>query len=190
MASPTVRGWANLKRVARYLKSHPAMTFEFCEAEAVDVQMLTAYSDSDWAGCKRSRRSTSGGMIVLGGSLLRSWSNRQATIALSSGEAEFHAAAKATAELLAVAGMMRELGWEVHRRLFVDASAAQAIANRQGIGKIRHLDVKFLWLQEATKSGLLVVRKIKGSTNPADVLTKPLSFEDASAKLRVVDVTP
>ena len=188
MSNPTARSWANLKRAARYLKAHPTVVLEYPEAELVDVKMLVAYSDSDWAGCKRSRRSTSGGLVVLGGSVLRSWSNRQATIALSSGEAEFHSAAKAAAELMAISGMMRELGWPVDRRLFVDASAAQAMSNRQGVGKLRHLDVKYLWLQDLTKQGCIAVRRIGGQLNPADVLTKPMSFGEMLGKLFAVSV--
>ena len=189
MARPTERSWANLKRAARYLKAHPTVILEYPEAELIDVKMAVAYSDSDWAGCKASRRSTSGGMVTLGGAVLRSWSNRQATIALSSGEAEFHAASKAAAEVMAVGSMMHELGWPVARRLFVDASAAQAMSNRQGLGKPRHLEVKFLWLQDLAKAGTVAVRKIDGRRNPADVLTKPMSFADMLSKLASVQVT-
>jgi hypothetical protein len=189
MAKPTERSWANLKRAARYLKAHATVVLEYPEAEAVDVKTIVAYSDSDWAGCKTSRRSTSGGLVTLGGSILRSWSNRQSTIALSSGEAEFHSASKAAAELMAVSSMMSDLGWPVARRLFVDASAAQAMSNRQGIGKLRHLEVKFLWLQDLSKAGVLAVRKIGGQRNPADVLTKPMSFADMLGKLALVHVS-
>ena len=110
-------------------------------AEASEVQSLVGFSDSDWAGCRVSRRSTSGGMVTLGGTVLRAWSNRHATVALSSGGAEFHAASKAAAELFAIQSMMRDLGWEAELRLFVDASAAQAMANRQELSKLRHLEV-------------------------------------------------
>ena len=189
MARPTERSWANLKRAARYLKAHLAVVLEYPDAELIDVKMAVAYSDSDWAGCKASRRSTSGGMVTLGGALLRSWSNRQATIALSSGEAEFHSASKAAAEVMAIGSMMHELGWPVARRLFVDASAAQAMSNRQGLGKLRHLEVKFLWLQDLAKAGTVAVRKISGQRNPADVLTKPTSFADTMSKLALVRVS-
>ena len=89
---------------------------------------------------------------------------------------------------MAVSGMMRELGWPVTRRLFVDASAAQAMSNRQGIGKLRHLDVKYLWLQDLTKQGCIAVRKIGGQLNPADILTKPMSFGEMLGKLVGVSV--
>ena len=54
--------------------------------------------------------------------------------------------------------------------------------------KLRHLEVKYLWLQEMTKRGVIVVRKISGRENPADVLTKPVSFADMLDKLAGVQV--
>ena len=58
------------------------------------------YSDTDWAGCRVTRKSRSGGMILMSGGLIRSWSNRQGSVALSSGEAEYYAVVKACAEAL------------------------------------------------------------------------------------------
>ncbi len=55
-------------------------------------------------------------------------------------------------------------------------------ANRQGIGKIRHLEVRYFWLQEMAKSGVIAVRKVNGVLNPADVLTKPMSFSEMLGK--------
>ena len=115
MASPARKSWANLKRAARYLKAYPKVMLEFPEAGEHDVQTIVGYSDSDWAGCKRSRRSASGGIVTLGGAVLRSWSNRQATIARSSGEAEFPSATTTAAEMLVVRAMMTDLGWRVDR---------------------------------------------------------------------------
>ena len=76
-----------------------------------------------------------------------------------------------------------DMGWDADIKLHVDATVAQAMANRQGIGKIRHLDVRYLWLQEMAKSGVIAVRKMDGALNPADVLTKPMSFSEMLGKL-------
>ena len=66
-ARPTERSWANLKRTGRYLVKHPKIVFFYrpCEKEA--ASRLVTFGDSDWAGCKSSRRSVSGGVVVLGG---------------------------------------------------------------------------------------------------------------------------
>ena len=63
-------------------------------------------------------------------------------MALSFGEAEFCSAVKAAAELIGIKSMMRDMGWDADIKLHVDATVAQAMANRQGIGKIRHLEVR------------------------------------------------
>ena len=89
---------------------------------------------------------------MVGGAVIKSWSNRQATVARSSGEAEFYSAGKTAAELIGIKSMMRERGWDADIKLHVDATVAQAIANRQGIGKIRHLEVTYFWLPEMAKS--------------------------------------
>ena len=52
------------------------------------------YTDSDWAGDKETRRSTSGGCLMLGQHVISHWSKSQSNIALSSGEAELNAAVK------------------------------------------------------------------------------------------------
>jgi hypothetical protein len=188
MSNPSVKSWMNLKKVARYLQAHPRVIYEYHRVTMTEVQELIAFSDSDWAGCRTSRRSTSGGLVVLGGGVMQSWSNRQATIALSSGEAEYYAAAKAAAELLAMQSHMMHLGWHVVIQLCVDAEVARAMASRRRIGRVRHLQIRHLWLQECVKAGAMTVRKVAGQRNPADVLTKVMSFEEAMGKLKGVNV--
>ena len=66
----------------------------------------------------------SGGMTVVGGAVIKSWSNRQATVALSSGEAEFYSAGKAAAKLIGIKSMMRDMGWDADIKLHVDVTVA------------------------------------------------------------------
>ena len=91
MARPTAGSWLQLKRVARYLKKYPVW-------EDGEYLELMVFSDSDWAGDRDTRRSRSGGVALLAGCTVKSWSNRQATPAMSSAEAEHYAMVKASAE--------------------------------------------------------------------------------------------
>ena len=77
---------------------------------------------------------------------------------------------------LGAASIIRDLGWEYEHALEIrtDASAAIGIANRIGIGKIRHIETNQLWLQQKVLEGKLVVSKVKGEDNLADALTKPV----------------
>ena len=65
MAKPTRGGQKKLKRVARYLLEAPEVDIEYVEAE--DEDWVDVYADSDWAGCRSSRKSTSGGVLCWGG---------------------------------------------------------------------------------------------------------------------------
>ena len=147
-----------MKRLARYLLQFPRIIFEF-NPNLEDDGVIYVYSDSDWAGCLRTRRSTSGGVMMLGNGVVKTWSNTQTTIAQSSGEAEYYAIVRAAAEGLGMQSIMHDLGWKMRIRLWVDSSAARSIASRIGLGRVRRLEVKFLWLQEVVRDKRLEVKK-------------------------------
>ena len=71
--------------------------------------------------------------------------------------------------------MMADLGHKFELEILTDASAAKGIASRRGLGKTRHVAVHFLWVQERVRNGDLMVSKVWGSDNPADLLTKYLT---------------
>ena len=56
--------------------------------------------------------------------------------------------------------------------IHVDASAAIGIAQRKGLGKVRHLDVQSLWIQDALRTRRLGLQKVAGVSNPSDLMTK------------------
>ena len=72
--------------------------------------------------------------------------------------------------------------------LWADASAALSIAKRQGAGKMRHINVKTLWLQEKEIQKVLSYSKIKGEDNPADGLTKHVRQELAAKYAKTVNM--
>ena len=77
---------------------------------------------------------------------------------------------------LGAISIIQDLGYEYENALEIrtDASAAIGIANRIGIGKIRHIETNQLWLQQKVLEGKLVVSKVKGEDNLAAALTKPV----------------
>ena len=88
MAKPSKGSMLRMKRLARYLLEVPEGVLRY-ESSGTKLDKVLVYVDSDWAGCKVTRKSTSGGAVTWGGGLLKSWSTTQGTVALSSGEAEF-----------------------------------------------------------------------------------------------------
>jgi len=68
--------------------------------------------------------------------------------------------------------LLADLGITADLRVWTDSSAAMGIAGRQGLGKLRHLDTHTLWLQQAVRSKRLELKKVAGTSNPADLFTK------------------
>ena len=167
MSSPTEASWIALKRVVKYFKGRPRAVVNFKwqdEVSAVDI-----YTDANWAGCKRSRKSTSGGCILYGGGCVKTWSKTQSTIATSSAESELLASVKGAAEGIGLVSLGRDLGLEFKVRLHLDAAAALGILERRGVGKVRHLDVGSLWLQEKQLRKILEMKCwFAQSRRPAD----------------------
>ena len=135
-----------------------------------------------------TRKSTSGGLLVVAGMVVKSWSSTQGSVATSSGEAEYYSLARGSAEALGLAAALKDLGWELFPRVMVDSSAAKAVAGRLGLGRTRHIEVRFLWLQEAVRRRRLAVEKVRGDLNPADVLTKPKACNDFVDLLEGVNI--
>jgi hypothetical protein len=170
MATPTRGGWRKLKRLGRYLVGRPRAILKY--AFQKEPEKLTGYSDSDWAGCKRTAKSTSGGVIMRGTHMIKSWSPTQKSITLSSGEAELVAAVKTCTELIGVTQLMNDWGRNAEGEVYVDSSAAIGVAHRKGNGKLRHVKVGLLWIQEKVEEGEIDVKKVAGEENPADLMTK------------------
>jgi hypothetical protein len=185
MSAPTARDLEALKRLARYLLGKPRVVFHYAWQRA--PESLDVYTDSDWAGCVKTRKSTTGGALLRGRHVLKTWSGTQATIALSSAEAELIAAVKGAAEGLAVRSLVRDFGRNCALRVHVDSSAAIGICRRTGVGKVRHLDTRLLWVQELVRDGTLEVIKVAGTENPADLMTKHLAADLISAHLTKLD---
>jgi hypothetical protein len=178
MARPTQGDVVTLKRILRYLKGSPRVVNLFSWQDA-DSPWST-YSDSDWAGCAKTRKSSSGGMIMRGGHLLSHWASTQATIALSSAEAELNALVKAISESLGIQNMMKEMGKNVQFRVYTDSSAANGMVHRLGAGKVKHLEARQLWVQQVVNDKEVSVQKVPREKNLSDSLTHNWSVVDAS----------
>jgi len=109
--------------------------------------------------------------------MIRSWSSTQAVIALSSGEAEYYGLVRGAPIGMGAQSMLRDMGVDCRVRVSTDASAAKGIASRRGLGKVRHIEVNQLWVQDKVSKGELEVRKVSGSVNISDALTKYVESE-------------
>ena len=141
------------------------------------LEKLEVLTDSDWAGDKRTRKSTSCAVLVLDDCVLCCICRGQSVRAQSSGEAEVYAAVTGMKETLHVQELLAWMGEPLRVRLKMDSSAGRSTLQRKGVGKQRHLEVKILWSQDMCESGRVIVDKIRGDDNTSDIGTKPLSAQ-------------
>ena len=147
-------------------------TFPWGTDEMPDEDFIEIFVDTDFAGCAATRRSTSGGLIMYHGHCVKHWSVTQTTLSLSSGESELHGISKGISAGLGMKSLIQDLGFKVRVRVHSDACAAIGMARRRGLGRVRHLDVEDLWVQAKVREKKVDLVNVKGSDNPADILTK------------------
>ena len=184
LTAPTTEDMAKLKHLLRYLagtKSHALVIKPTLQLSSTNTTLdLDVYCDSDWAGCTKTRKSTSGVVIALLGTTLYTCARTQATVALSSGEAELYAIGLGIQEALFVKSLLLEakLAKGVNLTCYTDSTAGKSMATRYGLGKkTKHIELRYLYMQELVNSGALRLSKIDTKLNQSDLLTKYLSAE-------------
>ena len=194
MASATQHCWQVLKHLVLYLSGNQdlclSLNFEgdrsrlFHDYTANEHAIVEVFTDADWASCKDDRRSISACAIFYGGCWLHSSSRIQKIVSLSSAESEMYAAASGACDSVLIVGILKwmfDAFFQIH--LYLDSAAARGIINRRGVGKVRHLSCRslWLWLQERMADGSLVVSPVSGTTDPADIGTKRLNVNRMKA---------
>ena len=114
---------------------------------------------------------------MIGAHCVKGYSKTLPVIALSSGEAELGAVMRGTAEAKGMKTLLADLDMDVDLEVMSDATAAIGITNRLGLGKVRHLAVCDLWVQQTARNREVKYLRVDGSSNPSDILTKPVPQE-------------
>ena len=187
-AHPTQVGVDALKRAARFILGMPRLVWRFPIQSAKDT--LKVYVDTDFGGCQSTRRSTSGGIALRGSHPIKHWSITQTTIALSSGEAELGGICRGASIALGLQSLAADLGITLKVEILTDATAAIGICRRRGLGKIRHLHVADLWVQDRVRRGDFALTKVPGSDNPADILTKHVPRDVMNRHMKFMGIGP
>ena len=188
MSQPTPAGWKIIRRIGRYLLGAPRVVQTFHWGDLGDV--VEGQGDSDWAGDKVTRRSTSGGILRWNGDVLKGWATRQQTIALSSGEAELYAMTRTASQVIGLIQLLGDFFPKVMKGIVrTDSSAAIGIAARRGLGRTRHIQVQYLWIQEKVANSVIEVKKIGGKENISDILTKHLRKDEIDKIMEAMCMT-
>ena len=152
MAKPCLRDKKMLTRAIEYLRKHPRWVCMYewqSPTKGFTIYILTVIG----AVVLVHAEVRQGGVALHGSHCILTWSKTQQLVALSSAEAELSASVKAAQEGLSLKHLAEELGNQVSLRLRGDSSANDGILKRSGTGKVKHLSVRQLWLQEKVGQG-------------------------------------
>ncbi|CAL1134675.1 unnamed protein product [Cladocopium goreaui] len=105
---------------------------------------------------------------------VRASSTLQSTISLSSGEAEYYSIVRGVSIGMSLQEILRGWGLQPKLKVHTDSSTALGTCNRQGLGRSRHVQTRFLWVQEKLALHEFELVKIPTKQNVADLCTKGL----------------
>ena len=139
---------------------------------------VVANTDSDWAGCHSTRKSTTGFAIQVLGTTVHFGSRTQATVALSSAESEFYAIGTATTEALFLKNFLQKIlgNRKINIKVGTDPSSG-SMATRIGVSRrAKHIDLRFMFIQQLVHAGAVTLLKIPTALKyvTKDVLSKHL----------------
>ena len=175
MANPGKEHWRAVKWILKYVQN--SLDVELCfSGKSTD---LMGFSDADLGGDLDSSRSTSGYVFCLGGTAISWRSKLQGQVALSTTEAEYVAISEAVKEKMWLEGLMTELGFKQKSSvLFSDSQSAIFLAkNPKFHSRSKHIRNRFHFIRELIESGELILEKVAGEENAADMFTKIMNIK-------------
>ncbi|KAJ9551954.1 LOW QUALITY PROTEIN: hypothetical protein OSB04_015999 [Centaurea solstitialis] len=172
-AEPKESHMTAVKRIFRYLKGTPNLGLWYSKDSGFD---LTAYSDSDFAGCKIDRKSTTGGCHLLGGKLVSWTSKKQNSVSTSTAEAEYVAAGICCAQVLWLRNQLQDYDIQLSKiPIYCDNTSAIAIANNPVLhSKTKHIEVRYHFIRDHVMNGDIELHFVPTEYQLADLFTKPL----------------
>ncbi|GJS08184.1 ribonuclease H-like domain-containing protein [Tanacetum coccineum] len=185
MHDPREPHFSALKRILRYVQGTLDYGLQLFSSSTTD---LVAYSDTDWAGCPTTRRSTSGYCVFLGNNLLSWSSKRQPTLSRSSAEAEYRGVANAVAETCWLRNLLRELHTPLSSATLVycdNVSAVYLSCNPVQHQRTKHIEIDIYFVRDLVAAGQV---RVPSRYQFADIFTKGLSsslFEEFRSSLSV-----
>nr|CAD1835983.1 unnamed protein product [Ananas comosus var. bracteatus] len=191
MQDPRTLHWDAAMRVLRYLKQSPGQGILLSVLTSLQ---LTAYCDSDWAGCPMTRRSVTGYFVMLGGCPISWKTKKQTVVSRSSAEAEYRSMAATTSELLWLRSLLQSLGIDHAQpmQLFCNNQAALHIADNPVFHeRMKHIELDCHFIRDHLKLGDIVTAYVPTKLQLADAFTKALGrdrFRFLLGKLGVIDI--
>uniref|UniRef100_A0AAV1TIP8 Polyprotein n=1 Tax=Peronospora matthiolae TaxID=2874970 RepID=A0AAV1TIP8_9STRA len=166
--------WTAAKRILKYLKTTQDLSIVF---SGINKGELIGFADANWAGDLDTRRSTTGYVFFLNGSVISWNSKRQPTVATSSTEAEYMSLYSATQEAIWLRGLLKDLNYCAKNAttIFQDNQGCIALAkNPVYHSRTKHIDIKFHFLREKVASAVIALEFKPTEEMVADGFTKAL----------------
>ncbi|KAD2393219.1 hypothetical protein E3N88_40196 [Mikania micrantha] len=172
-AAPKESHLIAVKRIFRYLQGTQSLGIWYSTGHSCK---LVAFSDSDYAGCKLSRKSTSGGCQFLGNCLVSWQSKKQTSVATSTAEAEYIAAASCTSQILWLQTQLLDYGIKESKTplLMDSASALCIVKNPVQHSRTKHIEIRHHFIRDCFEKGLIDPKFVPSADELADIFTKPL----------------
>ena len=189
LVTPTIRAGRQLIKLLRYLTGARNLATFFPEHGVPD--RIEGYLDGDWACDDLDRKSVSGAVVMVAGCRMHSHSRSTPTHALSSGESETMSVSAVLKECLLIQFNLEFVGFgRLPIQLLTDATVAKQFVHRKGVGRMKHLEVRYMWLQQHLAEGAYAIKKIPRSENMSDMLTHPPSAQDLQKFLPMIGIYP
>lgn len=188
-SNPTEEHWKAVKHILRYLVG--TINYGLLYNRADSSSECCGYSDADWAGDLDDRKSTSGYVFQVGGAPVSWRSCKQSSVALSTAEAEYIALSSAAQEAIWMRTLLSELKRESTKPalIYEDNQAAICLSkNPQFHGRSKHIEIKYHFIRDQVKNGVINVKYCKTDDMTADIMTKGLYGERFSKLRRIVGV--
>lgn len=177
MERPTEIHLAAAKRVIRYLRGTTMLGIMYERKASVELQ---GWTDSDYAGDIDDRKSTSGYVFKLSSGSVSWSSKKQPIVTLSTTEAEFVAAASCACQAVWLRRILEQLGESQKNCTIIQCDNSSSIKlskNPVLHGKCKHIDVRYHFLRDLTKEGIVEMTHCSTQEQIADIMTKPLKLE-------------
>lgn len=144
-----------------------------------DWLVIEAYSDSDYASDKVTRRSVTGMLILLNGAPISWRSKIQRAATLSSCEAEYYAMSETAQEVLYVKSVLEFLACKVKLPIVikVDNQGAIFLANNESSTRTKHIDVRYHFVRDLVEAEVIKFEYVKTEENRADPNTKNVTTD-------------
>ena len=170
LQNPGREHWAAVKWILRYL----AGTTDYALCFGTNDLSLQGFVDADHAGDMDTGRSTTGYVFTFSGAAVSWMSQLQKVVALSTTEAEYMAITEATKEIMWLQNYLEELHLpQDASTLWSDSQSAVHLAKNAAFhSRTRHINRRYHFIRDALRNEELQLKKINGSENPADMLTK------------------